>query len=65
MAKSYNLGVSKYITNAKIVTDKLHLSSNIYKKYVKKILVNEIKKQKKSIKIMNKNTQNKENFNET
>lgn len=64
MAKSFNLGVSKYITNAKIVTDKFHFSSNFYKKYVKKLFENEIKKQKKSIKIMNKNTKNKENFNE-
>ena len=65
MAKSFNLVVSKYIPNAEIVTDKFHFSSNFYKKYVKKIFENEIKKQKKSIKIMNKNTQNKENFNET
>ena len=65
MAKSFNSGVSKYIPNAEIVTDKFHFSSNFYKKYVKKIFENEIKKQKKSIKIMNKNTQNKENFNET
>jgi len=36
MAKSYNLGVSKYIPNAEIVTDKFHFSSNFYKKYVKK-----------------------------
>jgi len=64
MAKSFNLCVSKYIPNAKIVTDKFHLSSNIYKKYVKKLIENEIKKQKKSIKIINKNTQNKENFDE-
>ena len=64
MAKSYNLDVSKYIPNAKIVTDKYHFSSNSYKNYVKKMLVNEIKKQKKSIKTMNKNTKNKENFDE-
>ena len=43
MAKSFNLGVSKYIPNAKIVTDKYHFSSNSYKNYVKKMLVNEIK----------------------
>jgi transposase len=65
MAKSFNLGVSKYIPNAEIVIDNFHFSCNFYKKYVKKIFENEIKKQKKSIKIMNKNTQNKENFNET
>ena len=64
MAKSFNLVVSKYIPNAEIVTDKFHFSSNFYKKYVKKLFENEIKKQKKSIKIMNKNTKNKENFNE-
>lgn len=64
MAKSFNLGVSKHIPNAKIVTDKFHFSSNYYKKYIKKLFENEIKKQKKSIKIINKNTKNKENFNE-
>jgi len=65
MAKSFNLGVSKYIPNAEIIIDNFHFSCNFYKKYVKKIFENEIKKQKKSIKIMNKNTKNKENFNET
>jgi len=59
MAKSYNLGVSKYIPNAKIVNDKFHVSSNFYKNYVKKILENEIKKQKKSIKTMNKTPKTK------
>ena len=47
MAKSFNLGVSKYIPNAKIVTDKFHFSRNFYEKYVKKMFVNEIKKTKK------------------
>ena len=56
MAKSFNLGVSKYIPNTRIVTE-----NSIFRVIIIKII---LKKYKKSIKIMNKNTQNKENFNE-